>query len=49
MYQYYETEVATKIPKIHVVKGCNTTSFLHDVGKIKVPKNSKMEKKNSSF
>ena len=35
MYQYYETEIATKIPKIHVVTQCNTTSFLHGVGKIK--------------
>ena len=36
--EYLETDVATKLPKIHAVTGCHTTSFLHCVGKIKVPK-----------
>ena len=38
MYQYYQncriplgTDVATKLPQIHAVTGCNTTSFLHGV------------------
>ena len=30
---------ATKLPQIHAVRGCDTTSFLHGVGKIKVSKN----------
>ena len=43
------TDVATKLPQIHVVTECDTTPFLHGVGKMKVLKNFSMEKKNSSF
>ena len=36
--EYLGTDVATKLTQIHAVTACNTTSFLHSVGKIKVLK-----------
>ena len=55
MYQYYQncriplgTDVATKLPQIHAVTGCDTTSFFHGAGKIKVPKTSKWKRKNQA-
>ena len=41
------TDVATKIPQIHAVTGCDTTSFLHSVAKIKVLKSVYLDEKNS--
>ena len=36
--EYLGTDVATKLLQIHIVTGCDTTSFLHGVRKIKVLK-----------
>ena len=36
--EYLGTDVATKLPQIHAVPGCGTTSLLHAGRKIKVPK-----------
>ena len=35
----FRTDDATNLPQIYAVRGCDTTSFLHGVGKIKVSKN----------
>ena len=45
--KYLLTDVATKIPQIHTVTGCDTTSFLLNVAKIKVLKSVYMDKKNA--
>ena len=37
--KYLGNDVATKLLQIHAVRGCDTVSFLHIVGKIKVLKN----------
>ena len=34
--EYLESDVATKFPQIYAAPGCDTTSFLHVVGKIKM-------------
>ena len=36
--EYLGTDLATKLHQIHTVTGCDATSFLHVVGKIKVMK-----------
>ena len=46
---YLETLVAEKIPQIHAVTVCNTSSFLHVVGKLKFLKSVSMERKSSGF
>ena len=47
--EYLSTDAATKIPQIHAVPGCDTTSFLHSVAKIKVLKSVYLDEKNSGF
>ena len=47
--EYLGIDVGTKLPQIHAVTHCDTTSFLNGVGKIKVLKSVSMEKKNSGF
>ena len=47
--EYPTTDVATKPSQINAVTGCDTTSFLHGVPKIKVFKSVYMDKKNSDF
>ena len=47
--KYLSADVATKIPQIHAVTGCDTTSFLLNVAKIKVCKSVYMDKKNAVF
>ena len=47
--EYPTTDVATKLPQINAVTGCDTTSFLHGVSKIKVFKSVSMDKKNPDF
>ena len=42
------TDVATKLPQIHAVPVCDTSSFLHSVGKTKVFENVSTEKKNQA-
>ena len=37
--EYLGTNLAANVPQIYAVTGFDTTSFLHVVGKIKVPKN----------
>ena len=32
--EYPGNDVSAKLPQIHTVKGCDTTSFLHCVGKM---------------
>ena len=34
--QYLGKEVSLKLPHIHAITGCDTTSYLHNVGKMKV-------------
>ena len=36
--EYYGKDVTLKFPHIHALTGCNTTSYLHGMGKIKVYK-----------
>ena len=36
--EYLGKDVTTKLPQVHTVTECDTTSFLHVVGKIKVLK-----------
>ena len=38
--EYLVSDIATKLPQIHAVTGCDTTSFLHTVAKIKAPKSA---------
>ena len=47
--EYLSNDVATKLPLIHAVTGCDATSFLHSVAKIKFVKSVYMDKKNSGF
>ena len=47
--EYLSNDVATKLPQIHAVTGCDATSFLHSVAKIKFFKSVYMDKKNSGF
>ena len=43
---HYGKEIFENLPKIHVLTGCDTSSFLHGVGKVKILKNLKDNPEN---